>query len=501
LEIVGNVLGKMAKMSWEEIAKGLVTLAGSLIIIAAALVVMDGTLPGSAALAVAALSLALLIPVFKQLGGMSWADIIAGLVGLAGIFVILGAAGLLLTPVVPAIIGLGLAVTLLGVGIAAAGIGVLAFATGLSILATVGAAAIAVTVAAILALAATIPYVATQMALGLVAFALVIAQSAPAMFQAMTAAISALLDAIDVLVPKIVQTIYDLLDKILQVMAQHVPSMVDAGSKIIVGFLNGIAAHLKDMIDAGTNVVIAFIQGIGQNAGKVAQAAKDTAVNFINSLAQTIRTGGPEMGAAGANLAEALIQGTVNGLGTFASRVGGKLLQMAKDAWNTVLHFFGVNSPAKEAIWLSEMIVRGGVIGFDKYGSLMSDAAGNVAQDTLDSMMKPLTGLSAVLGTELGDFNPVITPVLDLSQVQQDASSISDILSLQPLGVNSTRSSAQSANSGFESNRDTTDTTAGATDTGAKYNFTQINNSPKALSTAEIYRQTKNLVSTTREGS
>jgi len=501
LEIVGNVLGKMAKMSWEEIAKGLVTLAGSLIIIAAALVVMDGTLPGSAALAVAALSLALLIPVFKQLGGMSWADIIAGLVGLAGIFVILGAAGLLLTPVVPAIIGLGLAVTLLGVGIAAAGVGVLAFATGLSILATVGAAAIAVTVAAILALASTIPYVATQMALGLVAFALVIAQSAPAMFQAMTAAISALLDAIDVLVPKIVQTIYDLLDKILQVMAQHVPSMVDAGSKIIVGFLNGIAAHLKDMIDAGTNVVIAFIQGIGQNAGKVAQAAKDTAVNFINSLAQTIRTGGPEMGAAGANLAEALIQGTVNGLGTFASRVGGKLLQMAKDAWNTVLHFFGVNSPAKEAIWLSEMIVRGGVIGFDRYGSLMSDAAGNVAQDTLDSMMKPLTGLSAALGTELGDFNPVITPVLDLSQVQQDASSISDILSLQPLGVNSTRSSAQSANSGFESNRDTTDTTAGATDSGAKYNFTQINNSPKALSTAEIYRQTKNLVSTTREGS
>jgi len=501
LEIVGNVLGKMAKMSWEEIAKGLVTLAGSLIIIAAALVVMDGTLPGSAALAVAALSLALLIPVFKQLGGMSWADIIAGLVGLAGIFVILGAAGLLLTPVVPAIIGLGLAVTLLGVGIAAAGVGVLAFATGLSILATVGAAAIAVTVAAILALAATIPYVATQMALGLVAFALVIAQSAPAMFQAMTAAISALLDAIDVLVPKIVQTIYDLLDKILQVMAQHVPSMVDAGSKIIVGFLNGIAAHLKDMIDAGTNVVIAFIQGIGQNAGKVAQAAKDTAVNFINSLAQTIRTGGPEMGAAGANLAEALIQGTVNGLGTFASRVGGKLLQMAKDAWNTVLHFFGVNSPAKEAIWLSEMIVRGGVVGFDRYGSLMSDAAGNVAQDTLDSMMKPLTGLSTALGTELGDFNPVITPVLDLSQVQQDASSISDILSLQPLGVNSTRSSAQSANSGFESNRDTTDTTAGATDSGAKYNFTQINNSPKALSTAEIYRQTKNLVSTTREGS
>jgi tape measure domain-containing protein len=501
LEIVGNVLGKMAKMSWEEIAKGLVTLAGSLIIIAAALVVMDGTLPGSFALAVAAASLALLIPVFKELGGMSWADIIAGLVGLAGIFVILGAAGLLLTPVVPAIIGLGLAVTLLGVGVLAAGVGVLAFAAGLSLLATVGAAAIAVTIAAILGLAATIPYVATQLALGLVAFVLVIAQAAPKMLEAMTAVMTALLDAITTIIPKIVDTIYQLLDRLLQVIAEHVPSMVDSGSKILIGFLNGIAAHLKDIIDAGTNVVIAFIVGIGQNASRVAQAAKDTAVNFINSLAQTIRSGGPEMGAAGANLAEAIIQGTVNGLGTFASRVGGKLLQMAKDAWNTVLAFFGVNSPAKEAIWLSEMIVRGGVVGFDRYGSLMSDAAGNVAQDTLDSMMKPLTGLAAALGTELGDFNPVITPVLDLSQVQQGAASISDILALQPIAVNSARSSAQSADSGFESNRDTTNTTDGTTDSDKTFSFTQINNSPKALSTADIYRQTKNLVSTTREGS
>jgi len=501
LEIVGNVLGKMAKMSWEEIAKGLITLAGSLIIIAAALIVMDGTLPGSLALAVAAASLALLIPVFKELGAMSWADIIAGLVGLAGIFVILGAAGLVLTPVIVTIVALGAAVTLLGIGIAAAGLGVLAFATGLSILATVGAAAIAVTIAAVLGLAATIPYVATQLALGLVAFTLTIAQAAPKMLEAMTAVMNALLDAIVNVIPKVVDTIYQLLDKLLQTIAAHLPSMVDSGSKILISFLNGIAAHLKDMIDAGTNVVIAFIQGIGQNAAKVAEAAKNTAVNFINSLAATIRAGGPEMGNAGANLAEAIIQGTVNGLGTFASRVGGKLLAMAQQAWNEVLHFFGVNSPAKEAIWLSQMIVQGGVVGFDRYGHLMANAAGGVAQDTLDSMMKPLTGLAAALGTELGDFTPTITPVLDLSQVQKDASSIGDILSLQPLAVSSTRSSAQSANSGFESNRDTTDTTDSTNGSGATYNYTQYNTSPKALSTAEIYRQTKNLVSATREGS
>ena len=502
LEIVQNALAKMANMTWEQIAKGLITLAGSLIIIAAALIVMDGTLPGSAALLVAAAALAVLVPVFMALGAMSWSDIIAGLVALAGMFVILGAAGLLLTPVVPAIIGLGLAVTLLGIGMAAAGVGVLAFSTGISILATVGAAGIAVAIAAIIALAGTIPYLATQLALGLVAFALTIAQAAPGMIQAMTAVMDAMLDAINNVIPKIVDTIFALMDKLLQVLADHIPSMVDSGSKIMVGFLNGIANHLRDMIDAGTNVIIAFIQGIGDNANRVAQAASDTAIKFINTLADTIRNAGPQMGAAGANLAEAIIEGVLGGLGSFSARIGAKLLSAAQSAWQSVLDFFGIKSPSRKAKWMAQQLMLGAESGLDTYGHVFADAALAVGKDAVDSLSKPLSTINDLLGSNLVDFQPTIAPVLDLSQVKKDAASLTDILAMPELTVSTTASNAQNANTGFENNRTSGDGTGNsAPSSGSTFNFTQNNTSPKALSTTEIYRQTKNLVSLTKEGS
>jgi hypothetical protein len=69
------------------------------------------------------------------------------------------------------------------------------------------------------------------------------------------------------------------------------------------------------------------------------------------------------------------------------------------------------------------------------------------------------------------------------------------------LTVTATSSNAQTANNGFENNRTTSDGTDGSTPSnGTTYNFTQNNTSPKALSTTEIYRQTKNLVAQTKGG-
>src|SRR5690606_40525149 len=52
LQRVTDVLVKMSEFSWEEIAKSMVLLAGTLGIIAGALLLMPGTLPGAAALLV-----------------------------------------------------------------------------------------------------------------------------------------------------------------------------------------------------------------------------------------------------------------------------------------------------------------------------------------------------------------------------------------------------------------------------------------------------------------
>ena len=147
LEIVANALGKMGGMTWEEIAKGLVTMGGALAELAIGLNVMNGTLPGSAAMLVAAGALAILTPVLLALGSMSWESIAKGLVTIAGAFTVIGVAGLVLTPLVPTILALAGAFALIGVGTAAIGAGLLAAGAGLSAIA-VGITALATSLGA-----------------------------------------------------------------------------------------------------------------------------------------------------------------------------------------------------------------------------------------------------------------------------------------------------------------------------------------------------------------
>lgn len=499
LEILQNAFGKMAGMSWEGIAKGLITLAGSLIIIAAALLVMDGALVGAAALVVAVAALNLLVPVLTTLGGMDLWNIIKAFIALAGAFVIIGLAGLILTPLVPSLLGLGAAVLLLGAGAALAGVGVLAFATGLSILATIGAASVAVIVGLVVGLVALIPYVAAKLAEGMVAFAVVISTAGPQILAAMVTVMGALLDAIDQTIPKIIDTVIDLIRKLLDVLVSNVPEFVQKGGEIIAGFLRGIANSLGGVIDAGTQVVIAWIRGIADNWVKIGDAGAQAVIKFVNGVADSVRRNSGPMGDAGANLANALIDGAVTGLSRFGGRIGAKLLSLAQDAWNSVTKFFDVNSPSKKFIGLMGSLVEGVEVGIDRYGHFAVESMVGMGEDMMGGMTDTLSGLSAALGAaDLVDFQPTIAPVLDLSQVKKDAASLTDILAMPPLDVTGTASSAQGANSSFEGNRNN-GTGTETNPSGATYSYTQYNTSPKALSTTEIYRQTKNLVSQTKK--
>lgn len=104
LEIISHVLGKMGGMSWEEIAKGLVAIGGALAELSIALNLMKGTLAGSAALLVASAAIAVLTPSLAILGAMSWEAIAKGLVTIAGAFTIMGVAGAVLGPLTPTIL-------------------------------------------------------------------------------------------------------------------------------------------------------------------------------------------------------------------------------------------------------------------------------------------------------------------------------------------------------------------------------------------------------------
>lgn len=273
LEIIANCMSKFEGMQWEEIGRGLTVMGGALAELAISLNFMKGTLGGSAALLVASAALAVLAPVLSILGALSWEAIAKGLISIAGAFTIIGVAGAVLTPLVPTILALSGAFALIGVGVLTIGAGLLAVGTGLSALAigftalaTAGAAGATAIVAAltviVTGIASLIPAVLTKVGEGLIAICKVIAAGAPAIGEAVKSVILTLIDVFVSCVPQLADGALQLVVGVLEALVTYTPQIVDLAFKFLIGILEGIASNLPSLIKAGIDVLMAFFAGI-----------------------------------------------------------------------------------------------------------------------------------------------------------------------------------------------------------------------------------------------
>ena len=273
LEIIANCMSKFRGMQWEEIGRGLTVMGGALAELAISLNFMKGTLGGSAALLVASGALAVLAPVLSILGALSWEAIAKGLISIAGAFTIIGVAGAVLTPLVPTILALSGAFALIGVGVLTIGAGLLAAGTGLSALAigftalaTAGAAGATAIVAAltviVTGIAGLIPAVLTKVGEGIIAICKVIAAGAPAIGEAVKAVVLTLIDVFVSCVPQLADGALQLVVGVLAALVTYTPQIVDLAFKFLIGILEGIASNLPSLIKAGVDVLVAFFAGI-----------------------------------------------------------------------------------------------------------------------------------------------------------------------------------------------------------------------------------------------
>ncbi|WNN94532.1 tape measure protein [Arthrobacter phage Lewando] len=521
LKILSDVLKQMGGMSWEEIAKGLVTLSASLIIISSAMYLMSGALPGAAALIIVAGALAILAPVLQTLGSMSLLEIGTALAALAATFILLGAAALILGPVVPVLMGLGIAMTLLSVGLLAMGIGVAAAGLGLTMIAAAGAAATPVLVGLITALLNLIPFALTKLGEGIIALAGVIAKGGPAIVNAINTVLKSLMTSIRTMAPLIVKTLVDLIFLLVNTLVNNVPKLVDSGFKllngiltgiannigkiitsatnIIVNFLNGIANNLPRIIQAGVNLIVKFIDGIRNAIPQLLQAGTNLVLDFVNGLANNIRNNQSRMNDAGRNLAGAIVEGMVNGIGAGIQGVIDAAVNLGKGALEAAKNILGIHSPSREFHKVGAWSAEGAADGIDDNAHLVADAAANMGDTALTTMSKALSGLGSAIDADV-DMAPTIRPVLDLSAVKKDAGLIPGMLSTPAMDLSSSYAKASTVALQQRQAVQEVDVvkTGAVPATGTTNTFIQNNYSPKELSAGEIYRNTKSLISTSK---
>lgn len=477
LILIAIALKIVGSMGWDSIWKSLTGIGATLALMAGVLAVMAAIGPkaiiGAAAMVIMAAAINLLVPPLVLLGTMSWESIIKGLVAIAGAFVIIGAAGILLSGAIVPILGLAGALALVGIATLAFGIGLTAIATGLTALSvslTAGAASIVAGLTIIITgIIGLIPTIIAAIGSGIVLILNTIASSGKAIFNAVKTILVSLANAFTEAVPAIVKAVFTLLEALLKALVSFIPKLVDAGIKLVVGLLNGIAQNIGKIIEAGINLVVNFLNGIASNLGrvidagvnlvlsliegilstipKIIDAAFTMAIELINGLANSIRENTPlvidainnllgacaeAIGAFAGNFVEAgkqIMSGFAKGIKSSLGTVKDSLLGGVKKVWGKVTGFFGIHSPSKKAAEAGRYIDEGLAVGLNKYADKAGNAATNVAKETSNSLTDALSAIPSVIDA---DAQPTIRPVLDLSEVEAGASEVDDLFGFNP---------------------------------------------------------------------
>ncbi len=251
LKLLANAMSDFGGMEWSSIGKGLATIGIALAELAIGLNLMRGTVAGSAALLVAVAALAIMVPIIKSIGSMSWEEIAKGLITLAGAFAILGVAGLLLQPLIVPILALAGAFVLLGVGMVGIGAGLLLVSAGIAALcaslaagATAIVAGLTVIVTGVLEL---IPTIARIIGEGIVEIAKVIGEYAPQLAESCLLLIEGVLEALAEHAPAITDALLDFLIGVINSLADHMPALIEALVNLLSKLFEGVAAAMKDL--------------------------------------------------------------------------------------------------------------------------------------------------------------------------------------------------------------------------------------------------------------
>jgi hypothetical protein len=295
-------------------------------------------------------------------------------------------------------------------------------------------------------------------------------------------------------IPWLVNAGFKLLIGILDGIANNIGRVVTSATNIIVNFINGIANNLPRVIQAGVNLLIRFIGGIRQAIPQLLQAGADLVLDFVNGLANTIRNNTKAMNDAGSNLAGAIIDGMTGGIAGGLQRVIDGAVNLGKSALDAAKNILGIKSPSREFRKVGAWSSEGFALGMTSLTGMVTKSAENVGGSAMKALSNSLSNISTISANM--DVRPTIRPVLDLTDVRKDSGLIGGILGGQSLTLDQSYAKATVLSNSQMANQDVViDKGAVTPDSGTTLNFTQINNSPKALSQADIYRQTNNQIS------
>lgn len=204
--------------------------------------------------------------------------------------------------------------------------------------------------------------------------------------------------------------------------------------KAIVERLTAFTSSVGTALDSSTQAISGYADAFSGSGATLASAlnsgmgSRNTetsgAVSICESALAAISGYKSKFAAAGFNMGLGLRDGLKRstGLAKIAAKgVAQAMLQAAKNA-------LGIKSPSREFEKLGMYSDRGLARGLKKYAKVVTRSSSSLGDSALDAAKGSLTTLSGLIGEDM-DVDPVIRPVVDLSDVSSASRGIHNMLS------------------------------------------------------------------------
>lgn len=261
--------------------------------------------------------------------------------------------------------------------------------------------------------------------------------------------------------------------------------------ELIVSILRSMATAMVEATDEILGVAIAFFDGMTKVLNERGPELRSSIKEFISACLKFIGVNiSKDDSGAFLDIAKAIIRGVTNAIPIVGPALGIVGQWMADRVLGGFEEEAEIKSPSR-AFYRSALNIPKGVVAALKDDTTTGVAARDLANRTIDAFTNSIMNINSIVET-MDEFEPTISPVLDLEGVRQEAKSLSGILDGGTLDANLSSLDAKALSvmaRGMAVVQDSEPTSI-----VNNLTFEQVNNSPEPLSTKDIYNATRSQI-------
>ncbi len=201
----------------------------------------------------------------------------------------------------------------------------------------------------------------------------------------------------------------------------------DKASSVITTFIdnmiNKVNGRKQKWENAGSSAMIVFKKGISNKSGEVASAAGTVASDGADAMS--------EYNNRYYNIGANLVEGFARGIRDRAYKATNAARQMAKNTETITKKVLDEHSPSKVFLQIGRYLAEGLAIGVARGSSKVYASVSDLSNTVVDKAGTVMSMISDALNLDL-DYEPTITPVVDMGNVTSSMDTINNMLNKNP---------------------------------------------------------------------